>query len=127
MTFTGAALCAVAVVFLVLYLKPQQKEIAILLGVLGITLLFTVSLTRAGAAIQMIRAMVEESGFSAEVETMLKALGIAATAQITADICREGGEPFVASQVELVGRMEIILLALPLLSRLLILVRNMLV
>ena len=79
-----------------------------------------------GEAIGVIRDMVSESRYSAEVETMLKALGIAAAAQITADICRGAGEASIASQVELVAKTEIVVLALPLAARLLTMAREFL-
>ena len=48
------------------------------------------------------------------VETLLKALGIAVITHVCATICRDSGEGSVAGYVELGGRIEIVILSLPL-------------
>ena len=50
--------------------------------------------------------------------TVLKALGIAYSVEITGDICRAGGAESVASSIELVGRAELAILAFPLITEL---------
>lgn len=47
---------------------------------------------------------------------VLKALGTAFLVQICADICRDSGEGSLASGVELIGKLEILLLCIPLLE-----------
>ena len=49
-------------------------------------------------------------------DIMLKSLGVAFFAQISADICRDCGEGSAASGVELVAKLEILLLCLPMLE-----------
>lgn len=120
---SGVALTAV---FLSLYLRAQQKEIAVLTVVSASVILFSFAVTDAGKAVAAIRQAVLDSGVGLEVETLLKALGIAALTQITADICRDVGEGTIAGQVELMGKMEIVLLALPLASQLLTLAKGLL-
>jgi len=53
-------------------------------------------------------------------------LGIAAVGQITADICRESGEPTVAGQVEFLAKTEILALALPMAAELLSIAKDLL-
>lgn len=48
--------------------------------------------------------------------SVLKALGVALLVQICADICRDCGESSAASGVELVGKLEIIILCLPMIK-----------
>lgn len=48
------------------------------------------------------------------VETLLKSLGIAVITHICATVCRDTGEGGVAGYVELGGKIEIIILSLPL-------------
>ncbi len=50
---------------------------------------------------------------------MLKGLGVALITQICASVCRETGRGAIAEYVELAGRLEILLLCLPLMSRIL--------
>ena len=59
-------------------------------------------------------------------KNLLKALGIALLSQLCADICRESGENGAASTVELTGKLEILLLCLPLLEEILSAARELL-
>lgn len=52
------------------------------------------------------------------VSVMTKALGIALTVRICADVCRDCAENTLASAVESAGRLSMVLLALPLILRL---------
>ena len=119
MSFFGSIGIAVFIVFFSLYLKPQQKELSILLSIAGAAVLFLTAVQKSGEAVRFIRDAMETTAFSAEVTVMLKALGIAASVQIAADICRQAGEATVAGQIEMIGKMEILLLSLPLAARLL--------
>ena len=57
---------------------------------------------------------------------LLKALAIAILTQICADMCRECGESSMANGVELIGKMEILILALPLMEAILELAQDLL-
>ena len=59
--------------------------------------------------------------------SVLKALGIAIVVQIAADICRDCGESSAASGVELIGKLEILLLCLPIIKSILETVREVLI
>ncbi len=50
---------------------------------------------------------------------MLKGLGVAVITRICSSVCRESGRGGIAEYVELAGRLEILLLCLPLMSRIL--------
>ena len=57
-------------------------------------------------------------GFSDAVGVLLKALGISILTHVCATVCRDSGEGNIAYYVELGGKIEIMLLSLPLLSEL---------
>ena len=118
MTLIGCAAVAVCVVFIALYLKNQQREIALLLIIACSIVLFTVGVKNISQATKSLYEITKNSGYSAEVETMLKALGLAAVSQISSDVCREAGESTLASQVEFIGRIEIMALSVPLINKL---------
>ncbi len=56
----------------------------------------------------------------------LKALGIAILTQVCADICRESGESGLGGGVELVGKLEILLLCLPFMEQILSIAKELL-
>ncbi len=59
-------------------------------------------------------------------EILFKALGIALLTQCCADICKESGENGAASSLELTGKIEILLLSLPLIEEILSAARTLL-
>ncbi len=54
------------------------------------------------------------------ITVMIKALGIALFSQITAEICKDCGETVFASRVELAAKINILLLALPLIKEIVV-------
>lgn len=111
MNIVGLAL--VVTVFAVL-LREERPEMALLL-VLGFgVLVFIMVLGKMGAIISLFRDLAHK----AEVDelylvTLLKILGIAYIAEFGAQICRDAGEGTIASKIEMVGKILILLLALP--------------
>lgn len=79
--------------------------------------LFCTAVAMLSPIIEFIRSGGRAFGESGEV--ILHALGVALLVRLAADICRECGAPGVASGLELVGRVELLLLSLPLLSEVL--------
>lgn len=77
--------------------------------------------------IAYLKELMIQSGIqSSHGELLFKALGIALLTQFCADVCRESGESGAASTVELTGKMEILLLCLPLLEEILSAARELL-
>ncbi len=103
----------VVAVFAVL-LREERPEMALLL-VLGFgVLIFILVLRKMGAVIGLFRdlsrlARVDELYLT----TLLKILGIAYIAEFGAQICRDAGEGTIASKIEMVGKILILVLALP--------------
>lgn len=74
-----------------------------------------------------LKDLITQSGIQASHGSLLlKALGIALFTQCCSDICRECGEGGAASTVELTGKLEILLLCLPLLEEILATARELL-
>ncbi len=60
-----------------------------------------------------ISSLFSGAGFGEWGSAVLKALGVALIAQISADICRDCGESSAASGVEIAAKLEIVILCLP--------------
>ena len=56
---------------------------------------------------------------SVHIETILKGLGIVILTQIASDICRDSGEGTLAAHIETVGKLELLLLCIPLIEEIL--------
>lgn len=111
-----ALLMALAVAgFLALLLRRHQPEYALLIGLTAGALVLTVAITQAQPLFSTVNRLLEAAGLPGEYGARLfKALGICLLTQLSADACRDAGEAGLAGKAELVGKISLLLLALPL-------------
>ena len=103
---------------LALVLRESKSALAPLLLLLGgVALLVTV--VPKLAAFSSLFSLLAESGLEEETETVAKVLSVGFVSAFGADACTELGAPTVAGKLELCGRIEILLIALPTLTALL--------
>ncbi|MGE5551825.1 MAG: stage III sporulation protein AD [Bacteroidota bacterium] len=107
------ALGLLAVVLLVT-LRPLQPQLATLLSVGAGLLLLAVALGRLRPVIQTLNEMAARAELDPLfLRTALKVVGVAYLAGFAAQVCRDAGEGTMAGKMELVGKVAILLLALP--------------
>jgi stage III sporulation protein AD len=109
----GLALVGVAVLLL---LKPYKPEWAVFIRLAVTVLAAGLILVPAGTVIAYVRELSQGAG-APDGETwsiLLRALGIAFLTETAASVCRDSGEGGMAGWVELAGKLEILLLAFPL-------------
>lgn len=112
-------LIAVTCVSLLVIVRQWKSDFLPLLR-LGVALLFAFLIISAAApVVAYLRELTSLSGLSGYAELLLKALGIAVLTQCCAGLCRECGENVAAGGVELAGKVEILLLCLPLIGEIL--------
>ena len=121
--YYGAALIALAAI---LALRGQKSEFAGMVSLAAGILLFGGAAEAFLPALREIGALLEGSALGGYAATLMKALGVTLAAQFTAELCRDAGEGALASRLELAGRAEILLLALPLIRELLALAAGLL-
>ncbi len=73
----------------------------------------------AAPLVSYLQNLTRASEIAGYAEFLFKALGVAVLTQCCADLCRESGESGAASGVELAGKVEILLISLPLINELL--------
>ena len=73
-----------------------------------------------------IRTLFSETGAEEYLDTVLRALGIALICELTALFCRDLGESTISEGVQLFGKLEILVLALPLLDKVLEMAKELL-
>ena len=119
-------LCGIAILTAVtaLLLKPMRSPLVPIVVSVGIILLLSLSLERYREAIVFLTDTLSEGTTAPYGTLMLKSLGIGLVVRLTGDICRDSGEEALASGVEMAGKIEILLLCLPLLQELLTLLKG---
>ena len=112
----GAALCAAA---LGAILRQTRPEFAVYVSAAGSVLLLGAVMAAFSPTAESLRSLMDRAELGDCFGVLLKALGITIAAASAADLCRDLGESALGAKVELAARAELLLLALPLLERLL--------
>ncbi len=107
----GFALVAVALIVVV---KQQQPAIALLLSLAAGLILFIFAFDRLRGVLDTISRLAEQAGVgSLYLSTIFKVVGIAYVAEFGAQICRDAEQGALATKVEFVGKVIIMVLAVP--------------
>ena len=117
---------AMAGVTVITVIKKWSSDFLPLLRIALTVVLTMAALTLISPLLSYLEQLTELSGTGGSAELLLKSLGVAWLTQCCADICRESGESGAANGVELAGKVELLLLALPLLNRVLEVVSELL-
>ena len=122
-SLAGIALLAAMLILLLRELRPAfipPVRLAATLVLIGAALaLYAPVLSR-------IEALFSQTGAGEYLDTVLRALGIALICELTALFCRDLGENTLAEGVQLFGKLEILVLSLPLLDKVLEMAKELL-
>ncbi len=109
-----ALICAcVAVV-----LRSAGKDFSVMIKVVSAALLAGGVIICASPLIEFITDISEGTQINTYLSVMLKALGVAYLTHICASVCKDCGEETVAGYAELAGKIEMLIIALPLIEEL---------
>ena len=109
-----AIMCAcVAVV-----IKSANKDFSGIVKVVSAAILAGGVVIIASPLIEFITDISEGTQINTYLSVMLKALGIAFLTHICASVCRDCGEQTIAGYAELAGKIEMLIIALPLIEEL---------
>lgn len=109
-----AIMCAcVAVV-----IKNANKDFSSIVKVMSATILAGGVMICASPLIEFVTDISEGTQINTYLSVMLKALGIAFLTHICASVCRDCGEQTIAGYAELAGKIEMLIIALPLIEEL---------
>lgn len=112
---------------LVIFLKDVKKEFAIIITISAVLLMFGI------VAADFFEVVKRLSDLSSQVKNMqvyinlmIKILGISLVAQFLADLCRDSGENALANQTEIVSKISILMMTLPLFETVITIVTGLL-
>lgn len=114
-------ICALAFICTVVgvVIKQIKSEISFALKAAGGVLIFGITLISLEPFFSFFYELSGVGGTEEYIGIVLKSLGIAMIAHVCAGICRDAGEGGLAGGVELAGKIEILLLCIPLIRRIL--------
>lgn len=126
MSTVQICLFAVTGVTLAVLVRQWKNEFLPLLRLALAVVLAAAVIAMSAPLVAYIRTLTEDAGVPGYAEFLLKALGLTVLTQCCAELCRESGESGVANGVEIAGKVEILLLALPLIGEILSAARELL-
>lgn len=110
---------AIVTTALALVLRQYNKELAMLVSLAGGVILLLYALVQMVPALSTISDLIERTGIdNTYMQIVFKTLGICYLTQLAADTCRDAGETAIAGKVELVGKITIVVLSLPMFTNL---------
>lgn len=122
---TVCAFSLISLCVVVLVKQLRQELVPLTIAVIGVVFLGYL-IMQLKPVIEFISNTAKASGMGGYFTVLIKALAVALSCQVCAEICRDCGENTLASKVELAGKIGIIILSLPILQQLLTMAREML-
>lgn len=105
---------------IIIILKAQKPEIAILVSIVTGILIFMLLASKLSAAIDFLNSYADRADIKpVYFTTILKITGIAYIAEFGSEVCKDAGESAIASKIELAGKVSIVVLAIPIITSLL--------
>ncbi len=112
----GIALCGL---LLCVFLKSLKSELAAIAALITCAILLLYTLNLATYAIDYVRRLAARYAVAdGYLETVFKVIGIGYICTLAAQLCRDAGQASVGVQVELFGKVLILVQALPIAAKL---------
>lgn len=120
MEMVKVAAMGIGAVLLALQFKQVRAEYGIYIGLAAGFIIFGFALTKVVVVVQGIeKAAALMSVDSKYIRLLIKAAGIAYICEFSSSLCRDSGCSSVASQIEMAGRLTILVLSMPVITALL--------
>lgn len=106
---------AVVSVAAILFIKPKNGEIALLLGVAASAVILLSLLGSAGSVISQVNKIVAAAQIDSRyILILLKVVGICVVTEFAVNTCRDAGSQALAGNISLAGKLMVTVTALPL-------------
>ena len=121
-------ICAVGIVFAIIcvLIKNYRGEFLIPVRLASTVVIFGVAVILISPVIKFLNSIMGQTLPLEYMEIILKTLAIAYMTQISGELCRECGENSIAFGIETVGKIEIVVLSLPLINNVIIMSKEFL-
>lgn len=108
------AILGIIVVMFCVYFKPKQPEIATIIAVVCCIFVFSFGITKLEVILDAIKQIQEYIKINnTYITILLKIVGITYIAEFSSGICKDAGYSAIANQIELVGKLSIIAISMP--------------
>lgn len=110
---------AIIAVVLVIVVKQQKPEIALIMSIASGVLILIFVITKMSDIVNLLDDLVSKSGINKDFfEIILKVTAIAYIVEFGKNICVDAGQTAIATKLEMAGKVIIVVLSIPLISAL---------
>lgn len=107
---------AVLVALLVVMLRQDWEQLALILGLTAAAFILLFAVSRLGGVIEVLQGLAQRTGINLQYfALLLKIIGIAYIAEFGAQVCRDAEQEALAGTVEVAGKAIILVLSVPIL------------
>ncbi|MBS5793871.1 MAG: stage III sporulation protein AD [Lachnospirales bacterium] len=121
-------ICIIAIisVIVILTIKPQMANMSVLITIVSGVIIFMMIIPTLEEVITSILDIVSMLDIGIEnIGIILKIIGISYICEFSSQICIDAGENAIASKIELAGKMLIMFISIPIITRLLSLITSL--
>lgn len=121
------ALSIVAVILITILKSVKKDDFALIVTIITAVILFTLILVKLESVITLLENLVQKSGINKEYLTLLlKVTGISYVIELAINICKDAGNSAIASKVEMLGKISIVILTIPIITSVISTILNIL-
>ncbi len=119
-TLIKIAMIGIVAVLLGVQFKKDKEEYGLYLGLVACLLIFLLSIPKIEVIIETIHTI---QGYikinNVYIEILIKIIGITYVAEFSSSICKDAGHGAIGGQIELIGKLSILAISMPILLALL--------
>ncbi|MBQ8596246.1 MAG: stage III sporulation protein AD [Lachnospiraceae bacterium] len=117
MEIVKIGILGVAGVMLALQFKSNRPEIGIYMGIAVCLIIFALSVDGLSSILKRMQVLEKYLGDNTEyLVFLLKAVGITYVCEFCASVCKDAGYNGVAGQIELFGKLSVLMMGMPVLT-----------
>lgn len=121
------AVSIVAVLLITILKSVKKDDFALIVTIITAVILFTIVLVKLESITSLLEKLIQKSGINKEYLTLLlKVTGISYVIELATNICKDAGNSAIASKVEMLGKISIVVLTIPILTSVISTVLNIL-
>lgn len=111
---------AIVATILIVILKEQRKEIALMLAIISCLGIIVFAIDELAKIIDLLNSLADKSGINKEfLIIIIKITGIAYIVEFGKNICVDAGQSAIGTKLEMAGKVIIVSLSIPIISSLL--------
>ncbi len=121
------ALSIVAVLLITILKSVKKEDFAVIITIITAVILFALVLVKLESITSLLESLVQKSGINKEYLTLLlKVTGISYVIELATNICKDTGNTAIASKVEMLGKISIVIITIPVLTSVISTIHNIL-